>query len=77
MSTLTLSEAAELKKTVESRFNTEVHFHDCCGGQSFSLNEADACAAEFIKNYLSEKGLCAVFSDNGLHFTVTEEYTNA
>ncbi|MGN0179129.1 MAG: hypothetical protein ACI4DY_06775 [Monoglobaceae bacterium] len=72
MRILTLSEADKLKNTVKSKFNTGIHFHDCCGGQSFSLDEANPRTAEFIKAYLAEIGLCAVFSKNGLHFTIKE-----
>lgn len=67
---LTLSEASKLKKEVSDRFSTEIHFHDGCGGQYFSLDESSDELREYITEYFADKNMQAIFSEDGLHFTV-------
>lgn len=67
---LSLSAAAELKKAVAEKFSVNVHFHDGCGGQYFSLQKPQDEIREFISNFLASKNFKAVFSENGEHFTV-------
>lgn len=66
---LTLSEVTELKAAVRSRFGTELHFHDCCGGQSFSVDKTDKEMRKFIADFFAAKKLNITFSDNGLQFS--------
>jgi len=35
---LDYSDVLEMKKTVDEKFHLNVHFHDGCGGQYFSLD---------------------------------------
>lgn len=65
-------EVIELKNQVKERFSAIVHFHDRCGGQFFSLEEADDELKKFIEEYFSEKGIRAVFSSDGMQFTLQE-----
>ncbi|MGN0522208.1 MAG: hypothetical protein ACI4IQ_06180 [Eubacterium sp.] len=67
---LTLSEAADLKKEINDNFSVELHFHDGCGGQYFSLEKVDDKVKDYIIRYFSSKNMKAVFSDDGLNFTV-------
>lgn len=61
--------AAELKKAVSDRFGSEVHFHDGCGGQYFTLEESNAEIENYISEFFTEKGLKTEFSGDGLRFT--------
>jgi hypothetical protein len=38
--TVTLTESTKLKTEVNDRFSAQIHFHDGCGGQYFSLDES-------------------------------------
>jgi hypothetical protein len=67
---ITWNEAIELKARAKEQFSAEIHFHDCCGGQYFSLETSDEKLKSFIENYFANKSLKAVFSDDGLQFTV-------
>lgn len=71
---LTLLEAAELKKEIADNFSVQLHFHDGCGGQYFSFDKTDVALARHITDFLAMKNLHAVFSDDGLQFTV-ENFT--
>lgn len=67
---LSLSEVIELKQKVQQLFNADIHFHDACGGQSFSLDRADSALQEFITHYCCEKGLNVIFSEDHLQFYI-------
>jgi hypothetical protein len=67
---VTLDDAIRLKKSVKELFSAEVHFHDCCGGQYFSLDATDEKLKNFIESYFSKMNLQATFTDDGLQFTV-------
>ncbi|MEE1013379.1 MAG: hypothetical protein U0L92_03595 [Clostridia bacterium] len=72
MLTLTLSEVNELKTSAEKQFGIKIHFHDCCGGQSFSADSITPEAQTFISTYFEKKGLRAEFSDDMRAFVVRE-----
>ena len=67
---LTLSEVTKLKKEVSDRFSAQIHFHDGCGGQYFSLDESNDELQKHITAYFTEINMQAVFSEDGLYFTV-------
>ena len=67
---VTLSEATKLKKEVNDRFSAQIHFHDSCGGQYFSLDESNDELKKYITAYFTNRNMQAVFSEDGLHFTV-------
>lgn len=52
---LNLSEVIELKKLVEEQFAVQLHFHDSCGGQSFSVDEPISRELEAILRTYFEK----------------------
>ena len=66
----TLSEAAELKKEMYNNLGIQLHFHDGCGGQYFSLEKSDETAMKKITEFFENKNLRAVFSQDGMSFTV-------
>ena len=67
---LTLSEVTKLKKEVIDRFSAQIHFHDGCGGQYFSLDESNDELQKYIIAYFTDIKMQAVFSEDGLYFTV-------
>lgn len=68
--TVTLTEATILKKEVNDRFSAQIHFHDGCGGQYFSLDESNDALQKYITAYFADINMQAVFSEDGLYFTV-------
>lgn len=68
--TLTFTEVTELKEEINRRFSSQIHFHDGCGGQFFTLDEKNDELEKFIIAYFTERNLRAKFSEDGLHFTV-------
>lgn len=73
---LTLSEVTKLKKAVSDRFSAQLHFHDGCGGQYFSLDEDNGELQNFISAYFTDMNMQAVFSKDGLYFTVKTKLQN-
>lgn len=67
---LTLFEVNKLKKEVFDRFSAKIHFHDGCGGQYFSLDESNDELQKYITAYFTDMNIQAVFSEDGLYFTV-------
>lgn len=63
----------ELKKALQENFSVYLHFHDGCGGQSFSLEQTSDDIKSFIHDYLKKHNLTAVFADDNLWFTVREK----
>jgi hypothetical protein len=67
---LTFSDVSAFKNEVQNKFGVNVHFHDGCGGQYFSLDEVNEEVNKYISQYFSHLNLQADFSSNGLQFTV-------
>lgn len=67
---LSISDAAQLKKEINEQLSVSIHFHDGCGGQYFTLEETSDAVVRQITDFLSEKNLNAVFSEDGLQITV-------
>ncbi len=72
MYTLTLSEVTELKTAVKNQFDCVIHFHDCCGGQSFSMENPTEETKKFITAFFAAKKLNVVFSKDGTQFSTEE-----
>ncbi len=72
MRILNLDEVIELKKTLLEQFSAELHLHDACGGQSFSLKNPSSGAQEYIEKYCREKRMRAIFYEPSA-FVVEEE----
>ena len=69
---LTTSEVIELKKQASEQFNINIHFHDCCGGQHFSVDSPTPQIHDFIVKFFNEKGISVEFSDDLTQFYVKE-----
>lgn len=69
---LTLNDVAELKNILEKRFSARLHFHDCCGGQYFTVDGTNDELKSFLTDYFSERKLKVNFSENGDSFSVEE-----
>ena len=63
-----LAEAAELKREAAEKFSSEIHFHDGCGGQYFTVDKPTEELEAFIAEFLAEKNLKPVFDDSGEAF---------
>ena len=53
MAVLSLTEAANLKRYIWEHFHVNLHIHDQCAGQFFSLDEEDDRVREFIVQYFN------------------------
>ncbi len=67
---MSLSEIVELKSIVKSGADTELHFHDVCPKPFFTLDKTDTEIQEIINTFLSSKKYVAVYSADGLQFTI-------
>jgi hypothetical protein len=66
---LTLNDVVDFKNDVKKFYSDDIHFHDGCGGQYFSLDEKNDELKEYIIKYFSQRNLKAVFNGD-LNFTV-------
>ena len=58
----------ELKKAVQDNFGVYLHFHDSCGGQSFSIEEDSEELRGFITDFFAARGINIKFTVDGLSF---------
>lgn len=73
--TMTISDAAELKRAVKEKFRVELHLHDTCGGQYFTLDVPPTDALlRYIDKFLAGKRKRAAFAEDYLSFTVEERF---
>lgn len=72
MKRINLFDAIELKKTIKSQFDIDIHFHDSCAGQYFELEDTNDMITEFITNYFLEKNIGILFNDKKNSFTLEE-----
>ena len=66
---LSFDDVRELKREVAEKFSVPVHFHDGCGGQSFTLEAPDPDLITCITRYCTERNRRAVFIGDGTRFT--------
>ena len=76
MKSISFDEVILLKKAVQARFGVNVHFHDYCSSQAFSLDEPNEALRAFIEAYFADRALRAAFNDGGTDF-VLEAATGA
>ena len=68
---LDYSDVLKMKKAVDDRFHLNVHFHDGCGGQYFSLDEKPTAElTDYIIKYFSELGIKVNYTDDFQMFTL-------
>ena len=70
---LTLSEIIELKNTLIYGSDSELHYHDVCPKPFFTLDKTDTEIQEIINTFLSSKKYVAVYSADGLQFTIERD----
>ena len=70
---LTLSEIVELKNTLIYGSDSELHYHDVCPKPYFTLDRTDPKIQKIIDTYLSSKKHFAVYSPDGLQFTIERD----
>ncbi|MGI6264029.1 MAG: RDAC family protein [Acutalibacteraceae bacterium] len=68
--TFTYDEVLALKKAAAQATGGYIHFHDACGGQSFSFDQPDPTTKAFVEDYFAKQGMTAVFTPDGTDFTV-------
>lgn len=62
----------ELKNAVLEKTASQVHFHDGCGGQYFTVDGLTGELKAFLCEYFSKRKLKVRFSESGDSFTVEE-----
>ena len=67
---LNFDEVIELKKFLAENNAQNIHLHDTCGGQYFTIDNGNDYTECLIKDYLSKKNQQVVFSDDKLSFTI-------
>ena len=67
-----LSDATALKNKIAERFSVHIHFHDCCGGQYFTVDQPTEDLKVFITEYFAERKLKVIFSEDGAQFSIKE-----
>ena len=70
--TLSLAEAANFKKEIFEKFSAEIHFHDGCGGQYFTLAQPTAALKEYITAFFARQNIQVRFSEDDKLFSVEE-----
>lgn len=69
--TLTYPEVVKMKNAVNAEFHLNVHFHDACGGQYFSLDEKPSERLKsFIVEYFENQNIMVTFSPDFLTFVL-------
>jgi hypothetical protein len=69
---LSLSFVSEMKKEFYDKFSFQIHFHDGCGGQYFTVDETSDTIKEYITTYFNKRNLKVHFSENCESFSVEE-----
>ena len=65
------SQVLEFKRILDEKFGVYLHFHDACGGQYFSFDEAEKDEVyQFLTSYFANIGGKINIADNKLTFTV-------
>lgn len=67
---ISLGDVAPFKKEIQEKFGQNIHFHDRCGGQFFTIDEPSDALQEYIIGYFDAKGLKVQFSDSGDKFMI-------
>ncbi len=67
---MNLYEVSEFKKYLLETNETILHFHDTCGGQSFSLSATSSKIISDINEYLKTKGYTPIYAKDNLSFRI-------
>ena len=70
---LNYSDVLKMKKAVDERFHLNVHFHDGCGSQYFSIDEKPTAEiTDYIIKYFSELGIKINYATDFQTFTLNK-----
>ena len=67
---LNLDEVIEFKNYLAENNAANIHLHDTCGGQYFTIDSGDDLTVNLIKDFLSKKNQQFVFAADKLSFTI-------
>lgn len=67
-----LFDAANIKNEIAEKYALQIHFHDGCGGQYFSIDNPTEETKECITTFFAEKNLKVLFSENSEYFSLEE-----
>lgn len=70
---LTIFEVENLKKEVLQKFSVQIHFHDGCGGQYFTVDQPTEELKESVIEFFATRELEVVFSETGEQFRVVKK----
>lgn len=66
---LNFDEYLHLKTLLKENFNADIHMHDTCQGQYFSLEQPNKKVKKFIERYFQKKNLNIDFDKSGISFS--------
>lgn len=66
-------EINDLKIYLSEHHAQTIHLHDTCGGQYFTMDQADEYTEGLIKDYLSKMGQQVIFEEDKLSFTIPSD----
>lgn len=69
---ISISDAAGLKREIAEKFSVQIHFHDGCGGQYFTIENPTEELKEYIRTFFARQNANVLFSENGEQFSVKE-----
>ena len=62
----------ELKRILSEKFGIELHMHDTCSGQYFSLENSTPDGIDYIKNYFETKKYVVFFNEENTEFYIED-----
>lgn len=69
---ISLMDAANIKKEMAESYAVQLHFHDGCGGQYFSIDNPTEEVKKYITEFFNDKKIKVCFSENGEYFSLEE-----
>lgn len=67
---LNLFEVSEFKTFLKENNGGEIHMHDTCGGQYFTIEKGNDDTERLVNEYLTKKKNKVIFSDDKASFTI-------
>ena len=62
MQSLALNEIVELKEEIYKNFKINIHLHDTCGGQYFTLDENNTAITEYLRVISAKESYHTIFT---------------
>lgn len=67
-SVINILKVIELKKVLAEKFDLNLHIHDGCGGQYFSVQSMSVEGKEYIIKFFEDNNFRAVFNEDDTEF---------